>query len=1247
MPGKSSAFSPSILFGQVQKIIDLGRKRSLESDDLPELPTAIDPRVEKFVFRELNLQSSGSFLRSIMGEVKGSIWTMALFMGVCGLLSQATPIVIHALVEAAEKSSRNQTGLWYGLALGAVLCFLNVAEAIAFQHYVYRALTTSQKIVNGLNELIYRHALVLTRLARLKSPTGEVVNYIGTDTDTVAESSWIWIEVVHSLFMLTLGTISLFHYLGPAALCALFVILLMVPATRTIGKKLTQIGDEVMDQRDNRVSLMAQILSGIRIVKFFNWESRVEKDILNIRSQEISSRLRLARLRALSVLVFVASSVVVSVSTFSLYQALGHTLDAPTVFSSLALFAILEGPLGNLGGFIAELAAARVSAERIRSFLLAETLPASDRPLSPAGQPFGVSFQQTDIQYGDGSGPALRDVSMVVSPGESVAIVGPVGGGKTTLLLGILGEVPVSRGAIDILGIGEGERPRWAFVPQEAFTLNSTLRENMAFGSDSTDQAIAEAICFCALDQDIRNLSHGINTEIGEHGVNLSGGQKQRIALARAHLYRPGMVLLDDPLAAVDEHTEDFLVEKLLFGAWKPLTRVVVTHRLKHLEKFDRIVFLQNGRIHGVGTFKTLVGESPTFAAFIAGANHTVPNHDVRTQGTLIDRQEESSSEGNGRITDEEDRERGSVDRRLYIQYLKGIGGKSPRKRAFVLTALGAFMALVSLLPMAQSSWLAFWMSGETSKSSQYGSFYGILVFALLGLLIILTSYAQNIWWAYRSIEAGRELHDSALKAVLKAQTRFFDATPVGRILNRFSRDIDSIEKSLPQALEGAIRCVIALLGTAVLLLALVPGIILIVIPVMWWFSGFQKDYRASAREAQRISSIARSPRFAHFKETLGGLSVIRAYHQERRFLDKHRVSLAAYQRAFHGMVAINRWFSTRVPIATAFISLGSACGILISARLGIVTVGAVGLALTYATRFWGNLNWAVRCFSDLESRMTAVERVRSYQQIPAEPDITDPQESSLEDEWPRSGRVQFEGVTARYAPHLPDVLRDVTFDIEAASKVGIIGRTGSGKSTVFQVLFRFIEPRLGRVLIDGIDVRQIPLSRLRRAIAIIPQDPTLFRGTIRDNLDRFDECSDEQIWDALAQIYLKDFVASLPNGLRAEVAENGHNFSQGQRQLFCLARAILVNARVVVMDEATASVDVETDALIQKAIHRSMAGRTVIIIAHRLVTIGDCKQIIVLDQGVARIVRSSRDDNRSGVVEDGEVNCLAPLVES
>ena len=1254
MPGTSSAFSPTLLFSQVQKIIDLGRKRPLESSDLPDLPAAIDPRVEGLSFQDLGLHSAGSFTRSVMGKVGKSLGVMGLLMGACGLLSQATPLIIHALLESAERAPQDMGALWHGLALGAVLCLVNVAEAIVFQHYVYRALTTSQKIVNGLNEQIYRHALTLTRAARLRTPTGDVVNHMGSDTDAVAESSWVWIELINCLFMLILGTASLFGYLGKSAFCALIVILLMVPVTRAIGKKLTQIDHEVMDQRDMRVSLMSQILSGIRIVKFFNWEAKVERDIFKIRSREIGGRLHLAKVRALSILLYVASSVIVSVSTFSLYLALGNQLDAPTVFASLALFAILEGPLGNLGGFIAELAAARVSAERIRLFLREECHAISDKPLSSPEKPFGVSFQHGSIQYGDGTSPALQDLTLAISSGESVAIVGPVGGGKTTLLLAILGEVPLQRGTKLFTHLDGGERPRWAFVPQESFTLNGSFRDNIDFGSLSTDQAIADAISVSALDQDIRNLPRGIDTEIGEHGVNLSGGQKQRMALARAFLARPGMVLLDDPFAAVDEHTENFLAENLLFGAWRDVTRVVVTHRLKHLDKFDKVVFLQNGRIDSIGHYSTLLQKNPGFGAFISSAEHGVQIHELRRLSSPDERVTEASwdgdGDGDGRLTEDEDRERGTVDRRLYLEYIKAMGGRSSRERALVLTLLGLCLAVVTLLPMAQSAWLAFWTSSEAKTLSPMSDLYGIGVFGLLGLGVVVAAYVQNIWWAHRALLASRVLHDGALNAVLKAQIRFFDATPIGRILNRFSRDIDSIEKALPVALEGAIRCVLALVGTAALLLVLVPGIILIIIPVMWWFSRFQRDYRSSAREAQRISSIARSPRFAHFKETLAGLSVIRAYHQEERFLAKHHGTLASYQQAFHGMVAINRWFSTRVPIATAFISLGSACGILVSARLGIVSLGSVGLALTYATRFWGNLNWAVRCFSDLESRMTAVERVRSYQAVQSEPEVTSSDGTPVEGEWPRHGEVRFEGVTARYTAHLPDVLCDVSFHIKPASKVGIIGRTGSGKSTVFQVLYRFIEPRLGRVLIDGVDIGRIPLSRLRRALAIIPQDPTLFRGTIRDNLDRFEECTDEEIWGALEQIYLKDFVASLPNGLGAEVAENGHNFSQGQRQLLCLARAILVKAKVIVMDEATASVDVETDALIQKAIHVALAGRTLIIIAHRLATIADCDQIIALEQGVARVVRTSATQDIGSVTSldiDGGITVTAPLTES
>jgi ABC-type multidrug transport system fused ATPase/permease subunit len=437
----------------------------------------------------------------------------------------------------------------------------------------------------------------------------------------------------------------------------------------------------------------------------------------------------------------------------------------------------------------------------------------------------------------------------------------------------------------------------------------------------------------------------------------------------------------------------------------------------------------------------------------------------------------------------------------------------------------------------------------------------------------------------------------------------------MGRVLNRFARDVEGVDDHLSWNIEQSFRSLSQTISALVLIIAITPIVITVIVPVLALYYRLQRDYRRSAREAKRLESISRSPRYAHFKELVTGLDVIHGFGREQYMHRTFQQTLAGFQRQFWCSVLLNRWFSTRVPLISGFIALATSVAIVILSWQGSISSGTAGLVLTYALGFWMSLNWTVRSFSEVESRMTSVERLQHFATLDAEPITTStPLADSVA--WPTHGAISVSNFCVRYATHLPRVLHDVSFDVAPAMKVGIIGRTGSGKSTMFQSLFRFVEPESGVITIDGIDITSIPLARLRRSIAIIPQDPTLFIGTVRSNLDRFNECTDDEVWEALRRVQLADHVAQLTGGLKAEIVEGGANFSQGQRQLLCMARAILTKARIIVLDEATASVDVVTDIIIQRTIREEFANITVLVIAHRLDTIADADMIIELAQG-------------------------------
>jgi ABC-type multidrug transport system fused ATPase/permease subunit len=855
---------------------------------------------------------------------------------------------------------------------------------------------------------------------------------------------------------------------------------------------------------------------------------------------------------------------------------------------------------------------AKVGAERITRFLAEPETESSTGSERIEHAPLGFVMENLSVHLGRSRYPSLRDVSLSLRPGESLAVVGPVGSGKSTFIHAILGEVEFSSGRLHFVDGAGGvhTRARIGYVPQEAYILNGSLRENLTFGNAGISAGeIDLAVRLAGLEADLRAMPAGLETEIGEKGINLSGGQRQRLSLARAILHRPQLVVLDDPLSAVDPAMEDHLASELIFGAWRGLSRVAITHRLGHLEKFDRIAFLEGGRLLAVGGLKELQRTCPEFRAYIEEYTHA---HSVGAPEAKAEAAAAMVTAESSRITEDEDREFGAVRGGVYRDYVMSLAGENPKTRGWILALLALTAASGTILPLAQKAWLAF-----VSTRTDVQPLHAIYVYGALGLLVMAGAMFSDLFWLKRGLAAGRQLHEKMLSSVLGAQLRFFDATPVGRVLQRFSRDMEAIDIQLQWAFENSMKCFASVVITLVLIFCALPAVIVFVLPVLALYYRVQKLYRASAREAKRLDSIGRSPRYAHFKETLQGLVVIRAYGKRDWFMGEFYKRLNHSQRMFHGHYMINRWFSSRIPVIGGLVSLFTVTAIALSARAGTLSPGLAGLLTIYSLSFWGVLNWGIRIWAEVEARMTSMERVKFYSRLPQEVPVLNA--GRVPEDWPSQGEVRFEHVYLRYAAHLPLVLNDLSFSVEAGTKVGIVGRTGSGKSTLFQALYRFTEVENGRILIDGVDIASVPLPRLRKALAVIPQDPTLFMGTLRENLDRNGEFSDGELWRVLHRVSLGEFVRSLPDGLRAKLNENGCNLSQGQRQLVCLARALLMRAKVIILDEATASVDVKTDAQVQAVLRESCRGLTLLIIAHRLGTVKDCDQILEIAQGRLR----------------------------
>ncbi len=1194
-----------IIFSHVTPLIKQGYKQPLAPNDLPQVPKLWNPNSYVKEFDQLSGKRGGKYLiLQILKILMPQARNLSILLFFLFVLKMASPVLIHKLIEAVGMAARGEMSLFSGVLVALSLCAVQLISAIIGQHYVYHSVTSTQSAINGINQRICHSIL---RSLTLENKKGQVINRANSDAELAGATLWALGEVIQiALTMLGTGLL-LFYYLGSAAIAPLLIMASLMPLSRWFSRRFARMQTDIMLYRDERVGRMSQFLDGIRVIKSFVWEQFVRSEIGTIRQKEHKAWKKLINYKAFSTACYLLASLSVALVGFGIFIWQGNELSAATAFTCLTLFGYLEPCFRQLPKILGEVSSSIVAGDRIASLLSESEKESSDDEVSiHSNHGPEVSLKSITVDF-DGK-RILDSIQLNISAGESIAVIGSVGSGKTTLLKTLLGEIKPDKGNV-LFNQSHKRNFSCAYIPQDPFLFHSTLLDNITLGKElETEIQLESALHASCLDHDLLFMADGLHTEISEGGGSLSGGQKQRVNLARAAIHDPGLILMDDPLSALDPRTEREIVDRLIFGVWKDRTRVVTTHRLEHLKRFDRILLIDNGSIVANGGFDELLTQNLSFKDYYL--EHQKAEQDeneilLPAPGKVPAQKAPSAlGQSSAKVVEEEEQKTGEVSLKLYWDYLKAMANFSrtnlPKTIFFLLlTSLSAM-----LLPIAQNSWISQWTQNLKGSHSYYLS-----VYAGIGLLTLMVCAIQHFYWSRKAITAAESLHKNALNGVLSTVLRFFDANPSGRILNRFSRDMDAVEKDLSWSLEEAFMALLNSLGAVFVMLLSLPFMAVVVLPVvaLYWF--LQKAYRSCMREAKRLMAVARSPRISSIKEILDGSAVIRCYQAEDFFQNRFSSALHDYQKAFYSVVLINRWFSIRIPLVSSLLSCSAAVGVIFMGRFGGLSEGLAGMALVYAFRFWDSLNWTVRAFGEAEAQMTSVERLESLSTLDCE---LSSNVTHHEKDHDLGGEISFNNVIASYAPHLPNVLKGASFCIPAGSKVGVVGRTGAGKSTLFNLLHRFIECKEGDIRIGDRDIKEVPLFELRQSIATIPQNPILFAGSLRENLDPMNEYSDKELLEVLALTQLN----FLGQGLQTQVKNGGNNFSRGQKQLICLARALVRKSKIIIVDEATASVDGKTDNLIREILMNECPDLTVLIIAHKLQSVSKCDMIIEMGDG-------------------------------
>ena len=981
---------------------------------------------------------------------------------------------------------------------------------------------------------------------------------MSTDTDRVVNFAPSLHAVWSLPFQLIVTIFLLYQQLGISSLTGVGVTILMIPLNKWIADKIGKLSTQMMEAKDNRVQSMAELLSGIRVVKYMSWEPYFAHRVHEHRKDELKYLKGRKYLDAICVYLWATTPVLISVLTFATFVLSGNQLTAAKVFTSVALFAMLTGPLNAFPWALNGLIESFVSVKRINEFFKLDTIDLEDyySPVSEVADEEAIDetviainkayfSHKMEIAQNDFH---LNKVTISVKRGELLGLIGKVGSGKSSLLASILGEMTKVQGKIAVnipfSGIG--------YVKQEPWLQQGTVKDNILFGKMFQREWYEAVLEACALKDDLKQLSKGDMTNVGEQGVMLSGGQKARVALARAVYQDKEVYLIDDIFSALDVPVAVHIFKRCINGLLRNKSRVLCTHHPRFLGTASNIIVMDNGKITDSGIPSQILPKlSLHFQDDLSERSQRQKSTDESDERTLTRRRMSSYS-----LEDLETTEKGAVSFQVYKTYWHAVGNVLS---IAILTSLVLMQASRNYTDVYLAQWVSKEQSGDNSTTSRYLTVYGSIAAANS-----FFSFLRAFLFAYGGVCAANVIHERLLGIILKAKTWFFDSTPVGRILNRFSSDLYTVDDSLPFILNILLAQVVGVIGPIVVCAYAVPWIIMVLVPLTFILYDVQLRYRPASRDLKRIGSVSLSPIYAHFSDTLSGLQTIRAMRATRRFVSENEEKVEANQKAQFAGVAASQWLELRLQLLGCGVVTGIAIISVIEHHTGAINPGLVGLAISYALGITGKLSGLVSAFTETEREFVAVERCKQYIDEVQVEDF-DGGVTSTPYNWPSEGILVFKDVSFKYKEHLPLALKDLSFETKGREKVGVVGRTGSGKSSIFQVLFRTTEICKGEVTIDGVNIKLLNLAELRSHLSIIPQDPFLFHGTVRENLDPLRKCSDVQLWDALRKSHLAPVIDRL-GGLDGHIEERGRTLSVGQRQLLCVARAILSSAKVCLL---------------------------------------------------------------------------------